>query len=330
VGGVTSGAYRVHGLGFDPEVLASLKKPQLVNRFISGIAKADVFGVACSASESAFIVNEGQGPAVVRSGDVHVDPNDLVGLFKLESVFSETKWVSRHLEASEIAAACDMPPALVKEFASQVGEGSESKESLLDQPPLKVLQSAFNLVSSGFTLRAPRKPIFSGPVDLQLSTLIPLESLTSLQSEHARAVRSDDAATETLMWDLAVDPDYTPATHDKIYTFLRHCSRRIFASHAEESFTTYLEETYSASDLMDSNTANEELLKDREAGEDAILRVKRASFWEWTDGSTPFSGGGNPKFKRICVMDPRFGKRETFRALGKSKVYPKTNLCLPR
>jgi hypothetical protein len=182
VGGVTSGAYRVHGLGFDPEVIASLKQPQLVNQFISGIAKADVFGVPCSESESTFIVNGGQGLAVVRSGDVHVEPKDLVGLFKLESVFSETRWVSRHLEASEIAAgACNtMPPALVKEFAAQVGDGMESKESLLDQPPLKVLQSAFNLVSSGFTLRAVKEPISSGPVELQLSTLIPLESLTSL------------------------------------------------------------------------------------------------------------------------------------------------------
>ena len=57
MGGVTSGVYRVQGLGFDPEVIASLKQPQLVNRFISGIAKADVFGVACSVSESSFIVN---------------------------------------------------------------------------------------------------------------------------------------------------------------------------------------------------------------------------------------------------------------------------------
>ena len=207
VGGVTSGAYRVHGLGFDPEVIASLKQPQLVNQFISGIAKADVFGVPCSESESTFIVNGGQGLAVVRSGDVHVEPKDLVGQFKLESVFSETRWVSRHLEVSEIAAgACDMPPALVKEFAAQVGDGMESKESLLDQPPLKVLQSAFNLVSSGFTLRAVKEPISSCPVELQLSTLIPLEWLTSLQAEHTRAVRSDDAVTETSMWDLAVDP----------------------------------------------------------------------------------------------------------------------------
>ncbi len=330
VGGVTSGVYKVHGLGFDPEVLASLKEPQLVNRFISGIAKADVFGVACSASESALIVDGSQGPAVVRSGDVHVDPHDLVGLFKLESVFSETKWVSRHLEASEIAAACDMPPALVKEFASQVGEGSESKESLLDQPPLKVLQSAFNLVSSGFTLRAPRKPIFSGPVDLQLSTLIPLESLTSLQSEHTRAVRSDDAATETLMWDLAVDPDYTPATHDKIYTFLRHCSRRIFASHAEESFTTYLEETYSASDLMDSNTANEELLKDREAGEDAILRVKRASFWEWTDGSTPFFWRWQPEVQKDMRDGSKIWKKGDLPSFRQKQSLPKDKSVLAK
>jgi hypothetical protein len=41
----------------------------------------------------------------MRSGDVYVEPKDLVGLFKVESVFSEMKWVSRHLEASEIAAA---------------------------------------------------------------------------------------------------------------------------------------------------------------------------------------------------------------------------------
>ena len=180
MGGVTSGSYKVNGWGLDSDGIALLKQPQLLNWFISGIAKADVFGVPCSELESSFIVNGDQGLAVVRSGDVHVEPKDLVGLFKVELVFSETKWVSRHLEASEIAAACDMPPALVKEFAAQVGDGMESKEYLLDQPPLKVLQSAFNLVSSGFTLRAVKEPISSGPVELQLSTLIPLESLTSL------------------------------------------------------------------------------------------------------------------------------------------------------
>ena len=111
------------------------------------------------------------------------------------------------------------------------------------------------------------------------------------------------------MCDLAVDPEYTPATHDKIYNFLRHCSRRIFASHAEESFTTYLEETYSASDLTDPNTANEELLKDREAGEDAILRVKRASFWEWTDGSTPFFWRWQPEVQKGMRDGSKIWKR---------------------
>ena len=105
MGGVTSGSYKVNGWGLDSDGIASLKQPQLVNWFISSIAKANVFGVPCSELESSFIVNGDQGLAVMRSGDVYVEPKDLVGLFKVESVFSEMKWVSRHLEASEIAAA---------------------------------------------------------------------------------------------------------------------------------------------------------------------------------------------------------------------------------
>jgi hypothetical protein len=288
LGGVSSDHAFLGYIGRDPEsVWPASAPPSAVMRFVSGLQRVDVGGVGClppsSSSES----------TTARDPGVHCPPSGLLGLFKLRSVFAvPTGWVERRLTIKEVAAAWDVPPDRVKRLESDVALGHTSLRDLLRTPPLKSLQAGFSLLSGVAPARRVSRDSTVPHGPFKLSTFIPDTVLREVRASHVKAVKNDDAVTETGMWDTACVAQFDPSIHSAALKYLRQFSVKLFVRNVKSSFARYLLAKYNYEWVDGGGTlapvTNAELRKDLAAGFDGIRRAMASSFWVWDDGSTPF------------------------------------------
>ena len=120
-----------------------------------------------------------------------------------------------------------------------------------------------------------------------------------MKDSHTKAVKNDDAATKTEMWDKAYIEGFDPKVHGPLFEFLWGISVDRFVEKVELSFNHYL---LKARDFVWTNESEEEVEshseldnKDLIAGKDALDRAKASSFLEW-DG--PFFWRWQPEVQK--------------------------------
>ena len=180
-----------------------------VQRFVKGIQKVDVGGDECSSPELAVL---GSKDTLLDSAS-HVTPAELLGTFRLKSVFSKSSWVARKLTTREVGAAWDLPPDRVKKLEAEVLLGGLSLPNLIRFPPLKVLQEAMSLLFPMeliSELGETKDSSLASDDVFKLSTFIPETTIQEVKASHSKAVKNDDAATETEMWDKACIAGFDP------------------------------------------------------------------------------------------------------------------------
>jgi hypothetical protein len=305
VGGVTCEGFYVGLATGDVELSKRLKcAKSTVQRFVMGLQKVDVSGRTCSPPGSIERLHTQVG-SYDRPHDpqVHNRAQSLLEPYRLKSVFdTNTGWVSRKLVTKEIAAAWDVPPDRVKKLESDLALGHTTVHRLVTYPPLKVLQSAFSMLQPG----AFEAPLSSKGVNtnedssFKLSTYVPEIVLKEVRENHVKAVKSDDVATESAMWDQICVPDFDPLKHGPLLEHLRSYSVKVFVKNVKSSFAKYLLKHY---DYVWSpgdgpiKVDNEELQRDIEVGEEGLRRAEESSFWNWDGGSTPFFWRWQPEVK---------------------------------
>ena len=260
---------------------------------------------------------------------------ELVDTFRLPSVFSKSGWASRRLSGGELCAAIDLPPCVSAEVGSALEEDEEMKLRILGLPPVKVLQAVnCGLTDEGGNGSLPS--IFRDPRQapslekISLSTFNPKVELEAVKSEHSKAVKSDDAATETKLWEdrvlttpsadtnwtlpgggpvemnagslKLIGKQYDVNSHGKIFKFLRNSMVLRFGKSVCSSFRRYLISEYSTDELAraksNPTSVSQELQRDLKSGRDAIARARGSSFWDWDAGSFPFFWRWQPEVKR--------------------------------
>ena len=298
VGGVSSDKFCLGSVSRDPKQTNPAPfRMSSVQRFVRGIQKVDVSGKTCPApgevvSSGDFSSSTGAG---LHDPNVHVTSGCLLEPFRLMSVFDTTTgWVGRKLTGREVASAWDVPPDRIKRLESDLAVGHTTLRQLLSSPPLKVLQGAFGLFQpEGNVSDVPEfvEQVDPGDTSFKLSTYVPDVILKELSASHVKAVKNDDAATETAMWDTACVPNFIPEVHLPAFEHLRAFSVKRFVRNVKSSFGRYLLQRYNYT-WKDGDTGGDttdgELRRDLEAGLDGIRRAEQSSFWNWDGGSTPF------------------------------------------
>ena len=328
-GGISSSRYFVFTWGCPTKIQPPRKDS--VTRSLGGIIKSSLGGAPVPAPGT---------PCESKIG-TYREIGDAVGLpklgdlFRVPSVFSKSGWAVRSLSGAELCSGLDLPPSVGGEVGQVLEEDVELKAKVLQLPPVKILQSVNSSLlderspsAESTSVSLPREPPSTGKISL--STFNPEVELESVKLEHSKAVKSDDAATETKVWEARVlstpssdtlwkspngtlaepDPDslllvgkpYDGKSHGTIFQFLRRAMVLRFGKSVCASFRRYLNSEYSSEELAkaksDPRSVSPELEKDLEAGRDAIARARGASFWDWDAGSFPFFWRWQPEVKR--------------------------------
>ena len=122
--------------------------------------------------------------------------------------------------------------------------------------------------------------------------------LPEVQSSHAKAVKNDDATTETAMWDTACVEKFDAETHGPALAILRKYSVLRFVKNVKSSFARYLKSKYDFTWTQESEAAldkGSDLLKDLAAGRDGIDRASKSFSGPGMQGRHLSSGGGSLK-----------------------------------
>ncbi len=302
VGGVTNGIYQIGATPpfHRPAPMSSCK------RYIKDIMKVDVGGADSAAPKDPLF---------------RIHPRSLLQFVSAPSVFSKISgWVKRKLSRKEVAAAMDIPVSVIP--AIEKSPDDDCLNKITSVPPLKVVQSAFGLITSKLggdkKTRSPSELIGDTATATNISLAgggIKGIQAAEISKSNAKAVKSDDAATDEDFWnwgavtppvDDSADPSafklltgvYDPATHGPIFGFLRERMARQFSQNVTASARRYLQQTYSEDELKAGNSADGELKEDLIGMKDALKRVRGASFWDWSAGSFPFFWRWQPEVKK--------------------------------
>ena len=298
VGGVSSEKFILGAVSRDPKKTnPSQCRTSSVRRFVSGIQKVDISGRTCAAPGDLSSAGDSQllTGTLPHNSNVHVAAQCLLEPFRLVSVFdTSTGWVARKLTGKEVAAAWDVPPDKIKRLESDLAVGHTTLRQLLSSPPLKILQGAFSLLQPAVKVNNSAesiKTLSPGDPSFKLSTYVPEVILKELSASHVKAVKNDDAATETEMWDTACVPNFISEVHTPAFEYLRAFSVKRFVKNVKSSFSRYLMQRYRYAwkeGDTGSDVSDVELRRDLESGLDGIRRAEQSSFWNWDGGSTPF------------------------------------------
>ena len=163
---------------------------------------------------------------------------------------------------------------------------------LLDLPPVKALQFALAVTlriwsSNGTKFKAeenfgPLPPLYSFRDETSLRH--------KLKERHIKAVKYDDAAVETGIWDEAtagvMGEKFNSERHGIIFDSLRRRMVRQFKTNVLSSFICYMKVVHDFPVGKDSDERESERNKDLAAGVEGLSRVGKYSFWGWDDGSS--------------------------------------------
>ena len=302
VGGVTNKSFRI---GLHAPTRSTSEKPtgkRKVQRFVRGLQKVDIGGDECSAPENATL-----GPKdTLLNPSSHVTPLELLGTFRLKSVFSKSSWVATKLTNREVSAAWDLPPDRIKKMEAELLLGRLTTSALVHSPPLKILQEALSLlfpaVPSLDTDEGNSGSLSSSDSVFKLSTFIPATTIREVKVAHSKAVKNDNAATETDIWDQACVAGFDPMVHGPLFEFLHSCSVSRFVENVAWSFEKYLHLAHNfiwTKDNEDNVNTRSELGRDlAPVGKDAFDRAKGSSFWSWDLGSKPFFWRWQPEVQK--------------------------------
>ncbi len=193
VGGVTKGVYQIGAT-------SKLHRPaplSLCNHYVKDIMKVDVGGFDIPAPADPMY---------------QPHPKSLVKSLPVPLVISRvTGWVSRKLSRKEIAAAMDIPVSVIPAMEESEDEGCMDK--LTSIPSLKIVQAAFNLISStSSSVKVSSNHVAHS--DSKTTTKVSLAGgavegiqAAEISKSNTKAVKSDDAATDEDFWNLgAVTP----------------------------------------------------------------------------------------------------------------------------
>ena len=324
VGGVTSTSYLVGIVSpsIGPDVIRERLIPRTqVRRVIRGLAKVN---------ERGFPVVPGKDLSTL-DGSSAVKVEALLGWFVLPCELVPDKLVRRKLTVSEALTCCDVSVGMIKPMERLLdGNTGDLSRDFVSQPPAKILQFAFDAVVKEQTQLNPlgEAGLSADPSssELKLSTFDPNVILGQIEAAHVSAVKNDDAVTDTSLWDHAVTEDFSASKHGKLFTFLRTRLTRRFAHNAWRSFKRYLRGKYPDQDLTvpTDELGDEEREKDLAAGNDAILRARRATFWSWDDGSTPFFWRWQPEIhKEVRDGSPLFVHWDLLPSFKRKQTMPK-------
>ena len=111
-----------------------------------------------------------------------------------------------------------------------------------------------------------------------------------LNESHIKAVKYDDAAVETGIWDEAMarvmGEKFNSERHGIIFDSLRRRMARRFKTNDLSSFICYMKVVHEFPVGKDSDERESERNKDFAAGVENLSRVGKYSFWGWDDGSS--------------------------------------------
>ena len=112
----------------------------------------------------------------------------------------------------------------------------------------------------------------------------------NLKESHIKAVKYDDAAVETGIWDEAMvrvmGEKFNSERHGIIFDSLRRRMARRFKTNDLSSFICYMKVVHEFPVGKDSDERESERNKDLAAGVEGLSRVGKYSFWGWDDGSS--------------------------------------------
>ena len=183
-----------------------------ITRTLGSVVKVDVGGAEVPAPPAStskvsfpFFESECQLPSA-----------SLTSWFRVKSVFAKSGWVVRKLLPIEIASCCNVPPAMAKSFQEAVDLEHAQPADVVDLPPLKVVHAVFASAFAPNVMSAVLVPSMESPVQGRL-TLSSFQEQglirAAVASNHAKAVKSDDAQTDTSLWDREVSPEFKEDRH---------------------------------------------------------------------------------------------------------------------
>ena len=250
--------------------------------------------------------------------DYHSPLDFFMDEFEAPSVWSSTGWVQRDLSGEEFLSTMDIPSSVIA-YATNAGVIKKGEHgSVLGSPPLKILQEVGDMIYGTRNISSENASTSEPKEEPSYILHSEIDGLSEIYHEinQAKVAKNDEAEADFEMWnkgiitkpsDWRTDWLIVGADHDynyeiKYFDSLRKIQHRRFITNVENSFYKYMSETYKA----DSRLSKKEELKldlwewerDKEAGLEALAKVRRSSFWDWDQGSFPHFWRWQPEIQK--------------------------------
>ena len=217
---------------------------------------------------------------------------------KCPSVFTKTKWCIRKLSTREVSECFDQTSHIIEKCVTE--KMSLSKLPFVQGIPNKVLQYITRRLNLSNIRRAD---------PLEHQKLNPLEVIMvppTIEDKHLKAVKADDALVDTYIWDERVIKIFKHINYnEKVVAnlnvlrrfFLGLWQRRVCRSFQHYLITEYGRDWKTSKSKLDDHS---ELRKDIIRYSDCVFRAKRATWFEWNEGSTIFFWRWAKPFRRMA------------------------------
>ena len=200
------------------------------------------------------------------------------------SVFTRTKWCERKLTIKEVAECFDQSHDIIEKCVATKLKVNEAP--FIYGMPDKMIHHVLKRLDFVDIKRIQHS-------DSEVSRPLPVISVPpTIELKHLKAVKADDADVDTYIWDERVLNRFSHVKYDdKIVeklNILRRFFLRLWVRRVVRSFMRYLQAEYGNNWRMSRSKCdvNSELYKDIERFTDCAYRVRGASWFEWTEGST--------------------------------------------
>jgi hypothetical protein len=241
--------------------------------------------------------------------DHYVPVKNPLGLILCPSVFTKSKWVTRHLSISELADSFDVL-ASVKGVLVKLKEGDPLRYAFVKGTPSKILVHVFRKL--GYD-EAPLEHVEDNidlvDIDVVVPRIVAGPLGSGVEVDNLVAVKHDDAAVPVHLWNDQIAhflglPVPVPAAIQRLLDRCRVWLFRRWIRRLGDSFRRYLVVRYGVhwSALRYLPDCNPELLEDLRAGWDCLERAGKATWWEWCDGSRLFFWRWPSKY-RLAARD---------------------------
>jgi hypothetical protein len=311
-GSVIDGTWKILYRGFATPISAPISYPRTLGHVLDPMVRS----IPWRQSEQ---MGRETGEGVLFRDAIHMDgflpkQRPLIQVC-CKQVLSPTGWAIRQLTAKELARAYDLPTRIGQSFESW----SIKKLPWLSTAPVKLLQYVGQSLLGGGIIQSMNWLNVEEQRDSVKKVTGYKQSCTgksctekelSGMDEHSevneevwlqqfsKAVKSDDAATPTHLWNDRVwrrphskvqlgkfKKRYASCPLDVIRSCLLHRWRR----NVLRSLLMYLQTKFGVDwCARPRDDWSEDLLKDLESGAECIMRAMGADWWEWTAGSRLF------------------------------------------